>query len=1024
LTQPSRIHTIISRSAAMIKPSEQIGQRLTDIDHKLITEKQLADAFDVGYRRINADTGDFIEYSHELARRNPVLGSQSALGAFESLAQSGDTGKTGLALAALGMSLHWWGHDWEALNYLDEAHSTLTGTYPKLVVEWHRCLCERRLNGLQDTHLRLNDIAAQLESGGSAVAAMCCRLDNAIVNLQQDDLEKRQAFLKSAKSFFKLHNLWGDAGIALIIEARLSFDRGELEAGSQQLDEAEGYLSRANMPAMLGFCWMLRGIYFNHHRKVDQAVAWLDKAITRARALQHHYYEALALMDLAAIQYHQGKSEESYQTNQAIKAIARTLKVRLLEASATLTEANWHFNKGEYAAAQDGYVRAQAYYEQVGHQPSVGICIINQGVVARRLGHFGQSLNLLNQSLDLFEANSQYEFVATTHHNLGKTYAAFGYIEPAIKHYQLSIDTIEETGAEAQSGKTLVELALLLAERNDIEQAHAKLDQVKREAASAGMLFDLALCDQARGDILLKERKPIQALEAFQSSLEQCESLTLLDTSRNSRLGICEALIAQRRFEEAREQIEQIDPGDHPARLRWRLHLLDARIERENLNFQAALSAYVSALDEIRLARRSLDFEEYIEQFVHALEPVYFEAFEQAIELENCLEALVIAELHGNQLLGIRLGHRAAEERDLRTLPEQLTAVLNAKLGSEWTILRYAWGKNHIRLFVLTPGGLSWHKIPLDRAVQMALRLCSSPDISFRQFAFLDDPQLQPGTSGQGKSTRRQLFNSLFPEAVRQRLHPDHTLIVVPTHQLHGLPFQALIDGDTPLIEKTQVLYTHSLSTLLGTMKRSPAQPDDGRQGLILAQSEFAAEDFPALPHIEYEVAAINRKNPAISRYPTAELSRQNLRRAGQTGSLSQAKLLHIATHAYYDAETGAYTGLLLGEDVLGIEDIYNWKLQAQLVTLSACQTGMGRWYYGDEIVGITQAFLSAGARSVIASLWQVADEHAADLMAELYTRLESCGEPAKALAEAQRQASRSGLETFYWAPFSVFGQP
>jgi CHAT domain-containing protein len=306
----------------------------------------------------------------------------------------------------------------------------------------------------------------------------------------------------------------------------------------------------------------------------------------------------------------------------------------------------------------------------------------------------------------------------------------------------------------------------------------------------------------------------------------------------------------------------------------------------------------------------------------------------------------------------------------------------------------------------------------------MSLRLCSSPDTSFRQFAFLDDPRLQPGSSGQGRLNRQQLFGSLFPEEVCERLHPDHTLIIVPTHQLYGLPFQALIDGDTPLIEMTQVLYTQSLSTLLETMKRTPARVDDGQPGLILAQSEFTTGGYPALLHIEYEVDAINRRNPAISRYPDGELSRQLLRQAGQTGPLSQAKLLHIATHAHYDAETGAYTGLLLGEDILDIEDIYDWKLQAQLVTLSACQTGMGRWYYGDEIVGITQAFLSAGARSVIASLWQVADEHAADLMAELYTQLENCGEPTKALAEAQRRANQAGMQTYYWAPFSVFGQP
>jgi CHAT domain-containing protein len=92
-------------------------------------------------------------------------------------------------------------------------------------------------------------------------------------------------------------------------------------------------------------------------------------------------------------------------------------------------------------------------------------------------------------------------------------------------------------------------------------------------------------------------------------------------------------------------------------------------------------------------------------------------------------------------------------------------------------------------------------------------------------------------------------------------------------------------------------------------------------------------------------------------------------------------------------------------------------------VTLSACQGGMGRWFYGDEIVGLAQAFIGAGAQSVIASLWLAADRHTADLMPTLYARLDSEG-PVAALAGMQRSAIAGGLEPYFWAPFSVFGQP
>ncbi|MEJ2150227.1 MAG: CHAT domain-containing protein, partial [Chloroflexota bacterium] len=200
--------------------------------------------------------------------------------------------------------------------------------------------------------------------------------------------------------------------------------------------------------------------------------------------------------------------------------------------------------------------------------------------------------------------------------------------------------------------------------------------------------------------------------------------------------------------------------------------------------------------------------------------------------------------------------------------------------------------------------------------------------------------------------------------------------------------------------------------------------------GLVLAQSTFARPEYPPLPHVVGEAQAIlaaqhgGLKSGGLKLLqPTPSAWEAVLQEEGER-PFSRYGWLHIATHASADPETGAFSGLLLGTEVVHLEEIQGWRLKAGLVTLSACQTGMGRWYYGDEVAGLLESFLGAGARAVVVSLWLVNDEETAEFMRTFYTHLGAGMRPLAALTEAQRGAFRAGLEPYYWATFSFFGQP
>ena len=1007
-------------------PLDTLQARFAQISPKLISPEAIHAAQVQGEHLLISDPIGLLRSISGQARTQPVLAAASGLGAVQAAEQTDGAHSLAYARLALGSALIWWGYHHEARSYLSLVDAALEGSadsLPLLYARWHSILATRRFGSVPDEAEQLLRTAQQLEDLGDPVNAMRCRQDVVSELFVVNHYDRAIAILDSIRDFFAAQEMPGDLGMCYIHRALAHSRRGEFEEWLAALDLSDSYLQRGDCSAAVGFAWYLRGLYYAQQRQIAHALHWLNAACHRAIDLRHLSYQTICLLEIANTQRVQGDLRAALRAHAQIEELASELKLVFLIGSNALRAANIHLRQGDHERAAEGYRRARRVFKSAGCTIEPAVCLMNLGIVARRQGRFAESLQLLHEARAVFEISHSHEDLANVHHNLGKTYAGFGYLEPALEHLQICLDEVAHAGAPTQAALPAMYMAAILAEKGEFEQAERLLEQAADLTRQAGLDFDAAVCERIRGDVLLRQGQENAALRAYKLSQARLHQMEQFEAAWEARLGVAETYLARADIAAAELELEQLADASLPVGLRWRYHTLVARSARTRGCPAQALESYLHALDQVSAARRGLEREEQAEQFTLMLQSVYDDAFALALDLGDSLHAVHIAELHSAQLLNTRLGYTAAPARPTDGLLPALIDQLNRQLGKAWTTLRYAWHGNDLWLFILTPDGLEMQAVPLDPACRMALRACTSPDDSFRQFIYLGKSSTQANAAQKSRNSRHRLGHSLIPPSVLERLGPTHTLIVIPSRELHGLPFHTLLIEERPLIEYACVSYAQSLDMLAVLYERRPQHSPKPAHGLVLAQAEF--EDRDDLPHVLAEADAVaGWAAPYVVRPDPDSLGRETLSELNRTGRLADYTWLHIATHAHPDEATGYFTGLRLGRDVIDLEEIRQWRLGARLVTLSACQTGQGRWYYGDEIAGLAQAFLSAGAQSIIASLWLAADEFTAQLMTMFYQALSAASSPAAALASAQRESVQMGIAPYYWAPFNVFGLP
>jgi CHAT domain-containing protein len=303
-------------------------------------------------------------------------------------------------------------------------------------------------------------------------------------------------------------------------------------------------------------------------------------------------------------------------------------------------------------------------------------------------------------------------------------------------------------------------------------------------------------------------------------------------------------------------------------------------------------------------------------------------------------------------------------------------------------------------------------------------------------------------------------------------------LVIVAGEALAGLPFELLYEKDGPddeghyLIEKHRIRYAPSLTALhllkqwsdkrevqpdkplwaVGDPIYQPNDPRIGGKGELGPASRDALTEYVSrmnrgvhdgdaflrLQASGPEVTKIRALFKADKDAVLTDLlaSEAAVKTASEKGILAKARYLHFATHGILGLDKGRQPALVLnlvGNDekeqgggindgFLQLDEVTNLKLNADLVVLSACATGKGRLHNGEGVTGLARAFLYAGSRGVVCSLWAVDDAATADFMVDMYRHLKDGDAAADALRAAKLKMIQDGLAPYYWAPFILIG--
>ncbi|MER6425929.1 CHAT domain-containing protein [Streptomyces sp. NPDC001137] len=269
-----------------------------------------------------------------------------------------------------------------------------------------------------------------------------------------------------------------------------------------------------------------------------------------------------------------------------------------------------------------------------------------------------------------------------------------------------------------------------------------------------------------------------------------------------------------------------------------------------------------------------------------------------------------------------------------------------------------------------------------------------------------DGPQTWPGT------LRRLLKPAL------ERIQEGELVVLVPEGELQQLPLHAATYANgSPLVERAPIVHAPSIAAL-DLALRTPRPPADPLARLVTVGVAFPDEA---------RAVSLAFGGPCMS---GRNLDKETVRK-----SVQDACLVHFSCHGYFDAHDFLDSGLLLRTtdnpmrgDILSLRDLNAWRLRADLVVLSACETGQGRAVPSD-FLGLARGVLAAGARAVLATLWPVRDSVTQSLMLELYRDMvrqrDETGliDVSLALATVQRRASRT-LPPYDWAAFKLIGWP
>lgn len=766
-----------------------------------------------------------------------------------------------------------------------------------------------------------------------------------------------------------------------------------------------------------------------HHRRALQIAAQMGDAGSQA-AIQNgigYAYEVLG---------DYGKALDAYR--QALEDFGAAGNLPG-EAQTAQFVGNIYWLQGDAAQAQDFYERGLALGRKLGDPTLEALALNGIGSAAQKAGQWPEARSSFERSLALYRKAGNRRGEAITLNNLGDLLRTQGDGRAALDYHARALPTARATGDRALEVLTLANIARLERDLGELGAARARLESTLKTVeslrakvasqdlrasyfASVRRLYELYI-----GLLMeLHGRQPSAGFDAaaFEAS-ERARARSLLETLAAARVGLRQNADPELRERERTLRNELSEAAERRARLLASEHT------------EAELAAANKELDELTERYSEVDAR-------------------------------------------IRAG---ADDEAARPQPLSLKEVQERVVDDDTVLLEFSLGEGRSYLWAVTKSAVASYELPgraeIEDAAARVRKFLTEPQpvpgetVEARQARLKDaEEHYWP----EAAALSRMLLGPAAASLKARRL------LVVADGALQYIPFDALPEpgGDeaAPLMLGHEVTFQPSasaLATLRGeTAGRRRAEkavavfadpvferddsriadasaglasgffkkPDAGaREGQGQPEVDRALDDsgVGAGGHIERLLSSREEAEAIMGVTPDGVGFKAvgfEANKATATGpSLGQYRIIHFATHGILDSEHPELSGLVLSlydkygqpqDGFLRLNDIYNMELPADMVVLSACNTGLGKDVKGEGLIGLTRGFMYAGVPRVVASLWKVDDEATAELMKRFYEKmLREKKSPAEALREAQVAMWRQKRwrAPYFWAAFVLQGE-
>ncbi len=373
---------------------------------------------------------------------------------------------------------------------------------------------------------------------------------------------------------------------------------------------------------------------------------------------------------------------------------------------------------------------------------------------------------------------------------------------------------------------------------------------------------------------------------------------------------------------------------------------------------------------------------------------------------------------------GIEKLQREAKKREkqIADVMRQIASISKSRFGKQdfldFARLQNGLGKQKALVeFVNFDGNLSVFVIT-DKTIHFIKDLAKEGEI----LALLEGLHFQFGSLRYGA----KVLSSFMPELKKradfhlQKLYEklleplesfveERNLVIVPVGGLHYVPFHALFDGARYQIETREVVYAPS-ATVWQFLSSKPRRKL--KNALLIGYAD------ERIPLVTREIESLKKIFAASKSYTDERATF-----AAYAENAAQFDVLHLACHGQFRPENPMFSSLHLADGWITVRDVCSQRLKAEVVTLSACETGLHKIFAGDEILGLARGFLSAGAKSLILSLWTVNDEATAELMSDFYENLQPGKTVSASLRAAQINFIKREAHPYFWSPFVLIGR-